>query len=127
MVDGSSRRDIKENSAYEEQYFNLPKIYVKNYYSVSCAIHARVVRARSSIGRAGAKGDRYKRYTTKLRSYVNTYEAITGTAALPLGDQSKLRLKFFRKVKMADGGGFVARSSLVARNFTRVSSDSCFF
>ena len=89
IVDGSSRRDIKENSAYEEQYFNLPKIYVKNYYSVSCAIHARVVRARSSIGRAGAKGDRYKRYTTKIRYNVNTYEAITGTAAIPLGDIEK--------------------------------------
>ena len=96
IVDGSSRRDIKENSAYGPEFFYLPKIYIKMYYSVSCAIHARVVRARSSIGRAGAKGDRYKRYTTKLRSNVNTYEAITGTAALPLGDQSKLRLKFLR-------------------------------
>merc|ERR1719183_151057 len=93
MVDGSSRRDIKENSAYDQKDFILPKIYVKQQYCVSCGIHARVVRARSSIGRAGAKGDRYKRYTTKLRSNVNTYEAITGTAALPLGDQSKL-LKF---------------------------------
>ena len=29
MVDGSSRRDIKDNFAYEQKYFSLPKIYVK--------------------------------------------------------------------------------------------------
>ena len=29
MVDGSSRRDIKENSAYPTENFYLPKIYVK--------------------------------------------------------------------------------------------------
>ena len=95
IVDGSSRRDIKENSAYDVQYFNIPKIYVKEYYSISCAIHSRVVRARSSVGRAGIKGDRYKRYTTKLRSNVNTYEAITGTAAIPLGDVEK-KFKFLK-------------------------------
>ena len=95
IVDGSSRRDIKENSAYDVQYFNIPKIYVKEYYSISCAIHSRVVRARSSVGRAGVKGDRYKRYTTKLRSNVNTYEAITGTAAIPLGDVEK-KFKFLK-------------------------------
>ena len=95
LVDASSRRDIKENSAYDQQQFYLPKIYVKQQYCVSCAIHARVVRARSSIGRAGAKGDRYKRYTTKLRGNPKTFEDITGTAAIPLGDPSKI-LKFLR-------------------------------
>ena len=65
-------------------------------YCVSCGIHARIVRARSSIGRAGAKGDRYKRYTTKLRGNPKTFEDITGTAAIPLGDQSKM-LKFLSK------------------------------
>ena len=97
MVDGSSRRDIAENSAYgDKNAFQLPKIYVKLAYCVSCGIHARVVRARSAIGRAGAKGDRYKRYTTKLRFNVNTIEEITGTAAIPLGDQSK-QLRFLNK------------------------------
>lgn len=90
MVDGSSRRDIQENTAYPKETFSLPKIYVKQQYCVSCGIHARVVRARSSIGRAGAKGDRFKRYTTKLRTNVNTIEAITGTAAVPLGDTKKM-------------------------------------
>ena len=95
LVDASSRRDIKENSAYDASQFYLPKIYVKQQYCVSCGIHARVVRARSAIGRAGVKGDRYKRYTTRLRGNVNTIEAITGTAAIPLGDMTKM-LKFLR-------------------------------
>ena len=95
IVDGSSRRDIRESSAYEEQYFHLPKIYVKNNYSIACAIHLKIVRARSSYGRAGTKGDRYKRYTTKIRHNVNTYEAITGTAAIPLGDVEK-KFKFLK-------------------------------
>merc|ERR1712099_149124 len=91
IVDGLSRRDIKDNYAYDQKYFTLPKIYVKQYYSVSCAIHSKVVRIRSGTGRAGAKGDRFKRYTTKLRDNVNSLEALTGTAALPLIDQAKLR------------------------------------
>ena len=42
LVDGSSRRDIKDNYAYDQSTFNLPKIYVKLYYCVSCAIHSKV-------------------------------------------------------------------------------------
>jgi len=94
MVDGSSKRDIKDNFAYDQKYFALPKIYVKQQYCVSCAIHARVVRVRSAIARAGAKGERFKRYTTKLRSNVRP-EAITGGAALPLISPDKL--KFLQK------------------------------
>ena len=89
MVDLSSRRDIKDNYAYDPNNFSLPKIYVKLAYCVSCAIHARIVRVRSSKARAGGKGERFKRYTTKLR-YVKNIEAITGTAAVPLADPSKL-------------------------------------
>ena len=91
IVDGSSRRDIKDNFAYDQKYFTLPKIYVKQYYSISCAIHAKIVRVRSAVGRAGAKGDRFKRYTTKLRDNVNTFAALTGTAAIPLIDQNKFK------------------------------------
>ena len=90
LVDGSSRRDIKDNYAYDQSTFNLPKIYVKLYYCVSCGIHARVVRVRSATARAGGKGERYKRYTTKLRN-VKNIEAITGTAAVPLADSNKLK------------------------------------
>jgi len=49
MVDGSSKRDLRDNSAYE--HFTIPKIYVKLQYCVSCAIHARIVRVRSGEAR----------------------------------------------------------------------------
>merc|ERR1711959_449227 len=88
MVDGSSRRDIKDNYAYAEETFTLPKIYVKQHYCVSCAIHARVVRVRSGLGRAGAKGERFKRYTTKIRENVKAYW--TGGAAVPLVSEAEL-------------------------------------
>ena len=77
IVDGSSKRDIKENYAYDDSNFQLPKIYVKQCYCVSCAIHARVVRVRSQT-----RGDRDKRYTTKLRQNVGA-EYKTGGFAIP--------------------------------------------
>eukprot|EP00352_Strombidinopsis_acuminata_P008252 CAMPEP_0176375156 /NCGR_PEP_ID=MMETSP0126-20121128/27310_1 /TAXON_ID=141414 ORGANISM="Strombidinopsis acuminatum, Strain SPMC142" /NCGR_SAMPLE_ID=MMETSP0126 /ASSEMBLY_ACC=CAM_ASM_000229 /LENGTH=139 /DNA_ID=CAMNT_0017736119 /DNA_START=44 /DNA_END=463 /DNA_ORIENTATION=+ len=94
MVDGSSKRDIKDNFAYDAKYFNLPRIYVKQQYCVSCAIHARVVRVRSVTARAGAKGERFKRYTTKLRQHVRP-EVMTGGAAVSLINPQKL--KFLNK------------------------------
>merc|ERR1712100_521956 len=94
LVDGSSKRDIKDNFAFDQKYFHLPKIYVKQQYSVACAIHARVVRLRSVNVRGSGKGERFKRYTTKLRQHVRP-EAITGGAALPLIPQDKL--KFLRQ------------------------------
>ena len=76
MVDASSKRDLKENYAYDDSHFVLPKIYSKNMYCVSCAIHARIVRVRSAI-----RGDRKTRYTTKLRQNVRE-EARTGGFAV---------------------------------------------
>jgi small subunit ribosomal protein S26e len=29
LVDGSSKRDIKDNFAFDPKYFHLPKIYIK--------------------------------------------------------------------------------------------------
>ena len=75
MVDGSSKRDIKENYAFDEKEFNMPKIYVKLSYCVSCAIHAKIVRVRGVNLKV--------RYTTRLRQHVRSENA-TGSAALPL-------------------------------------------
>ncbi len=78
MVDASSKRDIQENYAYNSQDFQMPKIYVKLSYCVSCAIHARIVRVRSVA-------DRKRRYTTKLR-HVRNEKNKTGNASLPLSE-----------------------------------------
>ncbi len=65
MVDASSARDIKEVSVYndgtEENQYVLPKLFIKNQYCVSCAIHARIVRVRSGE-------DRRVRYVSKYRN-----------------------------------------------------------
>jgi small subunit ribosomal protein S26e len=50
LVDASSKRDIEEASIYnvdKEDPYQMPKLYVKNEYCIACAIHSRVVRARS--------------------------------------------------------------------------------
>lgn len=49
IVDASSLRDIKEASAYSE--YQLPKLYLKMYYCVEAAVHQRIVRGRSKVGR----------------------------------------------------------------------------
>ena len=79
MVDGSSKRDIKENSAFPQDQFYMPKLYIKVQHCVSCAIHARIVRVRQ---------DKKKRYTTRVRSFVRP-EVATGSAAIALRDPSK--------------------------------------
>ena len=62
MVDGSSKRDIEEVSAYNEgdEKYQMPKLYIKNQYCVSCGIHARIVRVRSTV-------DRRIRYVSRYR------------------------------------------------------------
>ena len=51
IVDASSARDIRENSALDQ--YTLPKLYIKNQYCISCAIHARIVRVRSNKVKPG--------------------------------------------------------------------------
>merc|ERR1712071_150183 len=50
MVDAAALRDLSEASVYAQQgqQFAPPKIYHKSYYSVSAAIHLRIVRNRST-------------------------------------------------------------------------------
>ena len=45
IVEAAGLRDIKEASCIEN--YQLPKIYIKFYYSIEAAIHQRVVRVRS--------------------------------------------------------------------------------
>ena len=49
MVDASSLRDLKENSAFATLV--VPKFYTKLEYCISCAIHARIVKVRSAKDR----------------------------------------------------------------------------
>ncbi|KAL4419193.1 hypothetical protein ABPG77_007783 [Micractinium sp. CCAP 211/92] len=49
IVDASALRDLTEASALEG--YALPKMYRKVFYSVSAAIHSRIVRVRSSKDR----------------------------------------------------------------------------
>ena len=81
MVDASSKRDIKENYAFDTNDFYIPKVYVKLAYCISCAIHARIVRVRSGE-------DRRVRYTTRLRQNVRE-EQQTGNASKPLSKMGK--------------------------------------
>merc|ERR1712083_769017 len=49
MVDSASMRDLSEASVYEN--YAVPKIYLKQYYYISAAIHHRHVRNRSRTAR----------------------------------------------------------------------------
>lgn len=49
IVDSSALRDIREMSAYEN--YQLPKLYIKQYYCIEAAVHQRIVRVRSAIDR----------------------------------------------------------------------------
>lgn len=63
LVDASSKRDIEEMSAYtdKDEPYTMPKLFVKNQYCVACAIHARIVRVRSTE-------DKKIRYISKYRA-----------------------------------------------------------
>ena len=97
IVDASSKKDIMEASAYKKEQFVLPKIYVKNYYSISAAIHSRIVRVRSQT-----RGDRNIRYTTKLREKKRGNRLIewkTGGSAKPTPSLEK---QMAQKMKQSD-------------------------
>eukprot|EP01039_Chlorochromonas_danica_P011454 gene11454-12808_t len=49
LVDSSALRDIKEASAFTN--YQLPKLYIKQYYCIEAAVHQRIVRVRSAEDR----------------------------------------------------------------------------
>ena len=51
MVDGSSKRDIEDQSVYGAENYSMPRLFIKNHYCVSCGIHAWIVRVRSIANR----------------------------------------------------------------------------
>mmetsp|Transcript_28721 Transcript_28721/g.45031 ORF Transcript_28721/g.45031 Transcript_28721/m.45031 type:complete len:103 (-) Transcript_28721:742-1050(-) len=49
IIETSSLRDIQDAIVY--QTYSLPKLYLKNIYSIEAAIHNRIVRVRSKNDR----------------------------------------------------------------------------
>jgi small subunit ribosomal protein S26e len=47
IVETSSLRDIKENTALKDVEYDYPNTYIKQVYCVSCAIHRKTVRCRA--------------------------------------------------------------------------------
>jgi small subunit ribosomal protein S26e len=55
IIESSGIRDVQDACVLD--FYSLPKLYFKNYYSVEAAIHNKIIRIRSKEGR-------------KIRNYV---------------------------------------------------------
>jgi small subunit ribosomal protein S26e len=49
IVDSGAMNDLRAACAYES--YTVPKLYAKNYYCISCAVHSRIVRVRNNEAR----------------------------------------------------------------------------
>lgn len=58
IVESSSLRDIQEACLFE--FYNLPKLYYKNTYSIEAAIHNKIVRVRSKLSRKNRSAPKKK-------------------------------------------------------------------
>ena len=47
MVEAAAHGDLAAASVYPSGTYTLPKVYIKQQYCISCAVHARYVRSRS--------------------------------------------------------------------------------
>ena len=80
IVDGSSKRDIEEASAYSnsEEKVEMPTLFMKNQWCVACAIHARIVKARTAA-------EKRVRYVSKYRQ--DQRAELMGTGLYRLANQ----------------------------------------
>lgn len=51
MIEPGAQRDVAENTAYHGVDLDVPFLYIKLTYCISCAVHSHVVRVRSREGR----------------------------------------------------------------------------